>query len=573
MNHWIRFAGFGFVLLVLGVVAAAAESPAEQSVPAESAASESRERELAKEEPAKVEKSASAEAAKKEKTPAKTEKWAGRPPRNTQERGRSQEGRDRQKGRCQEKKRAKKTRNRRRRRRGRRVAASHRNRQKTPFKVTVSWKAFEGEEAHEVAVPTEEWTTLVVRNAIAHGAVMRKGDILLELETDKLDHAIADLRTELKIADLSLHENELQVQATEKIAALELDAGRHGAAEAEEDQKFYNDILRPLALKTTDFELKMAREALEYEQEELRQLEKMYKADDITEETEEIVLRRARDTVERAKFAAEMAQVSRDYTVQYLVPRKDAEVKETTQRKLVEWEHAKAEIPLTLQHQHLELEKLQAAKTPSDEKMKHLLADRQYMTIRSPADGIVYYGKFSRGKPADASALADLLRRGTIAAEQTIMTVIAKRPTCVRVAIAENQLRDLRPGVRGIAVPVAYPDVDLPVTIDRVGDIPMSPGSFDGRLTVVLPEKAKWLAPGLTCKITLVPYLKKDALCLPPKVLVPDELDSRKQYVMVLDKDGKPVKQAVTVGRQTDKLVEILKGLNEGDKVVADPSK
>ena len=49
---------------------------------------------------------------------------------------------------------------------------------------------------------------------------------------------------------------------------------------------------RPFTLKSTEFSLKMTKEKLEYEEEELRQLEKMYKADDITEETEAIVLKR-----------------------------------------------------------------------------------------------------------------------------------------------------------------------------------------------------------------------------------------------------------------------------------------
>ena len=77
---------------------------------------------------------------------------------------------------------------------------------------------------------------------------------------------------------------------------------------AEEDRKYFFDVERPFALKATEFSLKMAKEVLEYEQEELHQLEKMYKADDITEETEQIVLKRARDTVERAKFMVEATQ-------------------------------------------------------------------------------------------------------------------------------------------------------------------------------------------------------------------------------------------------------------------------
>ena len=42
-----------------------------------------------------------------------------------------------------------------------------------------------------------------------------------------------------------------------------------------------------------NFSVKSADNMLAYEKEELRQLEKMYKADDLVEETEEIVLKRA----------------------------------------------------------------------------------------------------------------------------------------------------------------------------------------------------------------------------------------------------------------------------------------
>ena len=41
----------------------------------------------------------------------------------------------------------------------------------------------------------------------------------------------------------------------------------------------------------------------------------------------------------------------------------------------------------------------------------------------------------------------------------------------------------------------------------------------------------------------------------------------------MLEKDGKPKKRAVTLGEKTDKQVEILKGLAEGDKVLLEAPK
>jgi HlyD family secretion protein len=560
MNRCIRSLCLFFVLLALGVILVGADGPVKQDqakqdpAKTEKSAPAAPGSEKAKKESAKSEKSAPAENAKKEpaKEPAKSEKEksasaapaeaAKKEPAKTEESA---------------------------------PPPATETVKKAIIKITVDLEGvFEGEDAREIAVPAKEWTALEVHRAVSHGAVVRKGDVVLEIETEKLDRAIADLQTDLKIAELASAETERQFQMLEKTSELELAAGQRSAVQTEEDLKFYFETLRPLLVKAADFELNAAKQAYEYEQEELRQLEKMYKADDITEETEEIVLRRARDTLERAKFAADTNEIIHNYTVSVVIPRRDVEMKESARRTELAWEHAKALIPETLKKQRLELEKMRTQRMPAQEKLKRLLADRQLMTVRAPIDGTVFYGKFSRGRSADAASLVESLRpHGTIAAEQVVMTVISRRPTCIRTMVPENQLHDLRPGVKGIAVPTARPDADLPVTIDRVGDLPMSPGNFDARLSVVLPEKIKWLVPGLTCKVTLIPYLKKDALCVPPKVLIPDELDSRKQYVMLLEKNGKTAKRPVTVGRQTEKQVEILGGLSEGDKVLAEPNK
>ena len=102
----------------------------------------------------------------------------------------------------------------------------------------------------------------------------------------------------------------------------------------------------------------MANESLEYEKEELHQLEKMYKADDITEETEQIVLKRARDAVDRAKFNVEYSKVMHDQVLTMGVPRAEVLVKELARRKALDWEKSKIELPLAVKKQRLELEKL-----------------------------------------------------------------------------------------------------------------------------------------------------------------------------------------------------------------------
>jgi hypothetical protein len=300
----------------------------------------------------------------------------------------------------------------------------------------------------------------------------------------------------------------------------------------------------------------------------------MYKADDITEETEQIVLKRAHDNVDRAKFSAEMSQVFHDLNQQYTIPRGDDQITDLTRRKAIETEKTKVTMPLALQRQRLEVERVRTQHKLLEERLKRMTADRQFLTTKATTDGIVYYGKIFKGRTSDSTSLSEMLRHHNgVPTGQVIMTVVQPRPLCIRTAVPENQLSELRPGVQGTATPVAFPDVDLPVTLDSVTDIPTSPGSFEARVTVVIKNKPKLLMPGMSCKMKMVPYLKRDALCVPPSCIVTDEVDEQKQSVEVLGKDGKPVSRPVTVGRKTDKQIEILEGVKAGDKVVLEPEK
>lgn len=443
------------------------------------------------------------------------------------------------------------------------------------LKITVELEGvFEAQNAHEILLTPEEWSALTVRKVVSHGAVVRKGDVLLELDTEKLDRAIADLQAELRLAEIALRQTEEQLQAAAKAAPMDLEAGERSARLAEEDRKYYFDVEKPTGLRRAAYNLKAAEEALEYQEEELKQLEKMYRADEITEETEEIVLRRARNAVDRARFQLELARISYEYEMKFGVPRRDVEVNERARRAAMEWEKMREQIPLGLQKQRLELERMRTQRAQSEERLQRLVADREKMVVRSPAEGVVYYGEPVRGRPSEATALADMLRPfGSVPPHQVLMTVVELRPLFVRTSVPERNLYDLLPGVRGVALPAGFPQLVLPVELDQVGDVPLGPGTFDGRLRIALSEVPKTLMPGMNCKLKLISYLKRDALCIPLKALVVDEPELGKTSVRVLEPDGKVSLRTVTVGRKTEERAEILAGLSEGDKVLLEPPK
>ncbi|MEE8451967.1 MAG: hypothetical protein V3R99_08630 [Thermoguttaceae bacterium] len=433
---------------------------------------------------------------------------------------------------------------------------------------------FEAKKTAEIFLKLEAWTTLTVVSAVEHGAEVKRGDVLVTLDLEKIDRAIGDLRDTHKVSDLAMQLAEQQLKTLKKTTPMDMAANERMLKETNEDYDYYVKVSRPMSLKSAEFMLKSAQQNYENQLEEVRQLEKMYNADDLTEETEEIILKRARAALERAEFYLEDAKLYHKRTLKTSIPRRDISNKNILQRNTLVGADAKVELPVALIQQNLSLDALKLARKRSDEKLAKLEADRAAMVVKAPLGGIVYYGQCTGGKVSSSSTTAAALKPGgTLAAKKVFMTIIQPRPMHIRATVAESKLQHVRAGIKGTAKPAGYPDIEMTAIVDSVTAIPVSAGSFGSKITVATDRQSEAVMPGMTCKVTLVVYENKEALTVPPKALKTDDSDAKKQYVNVLDKDGKSKRRDVTVGRKTATKVEILKGLAEGDEVLLDAPK
>ena len=448
--------------------------------------------------------------------------------------------------------------------------------EKGPFKIAVSLKGgFEGGQAAPVAVSLEGWTPqggggpLIVRKVVEHGAAVRKGDPLVWLDTEKIEEAVRDLETQQRLSALAIELAEKELPVLERSVPAELAAAERAKKIADEDLEKFLKEDRDFTRMASEFSLKSARTYLEYEQEELKQLEKMYKADELTEETEEIILKRQRFYVDMAAFYLRMAERDHRDTLAIELPRRDQALHENATRLAILLAKARSTLPLELDQKRLNLEKLKHERQKSGERLAKLKRDLEAMTVKAPADGVVYYGRWSRGRWAGAEQVAEKLRPGgQLQPDEVILTVVTPEGLVVRAEVEEKNLHHLRPGMEAKVVPTGRPDLSLPAKVESVSAVPVAPGKFLARVTVEAPEGGPPLVPGMACSVKVAPYLKEEALTLPAASVFADELDEEKHYVFVPGADGKPVKRAVRVGKKTEQKVEILEGLKEGDEVL-----
>jgi HlyD family secretion protein len=443
--------------------------------------------------------------------------------------------------------------------------------EKGPVKWDVACKGvFEAEQMAEVYLKPEAWAMpLSVKKAVPHGSTVKKGDILVELDLEKIDQAIKEQKADHELATLALKLAEDELPVIEKTAPLDLAAAQRGKKLADEDLKKFLEIDRSNAEKNVAHLVDTSKHFLEYAQEEMKQLQKMYRSKDLTEETEEIILKRQRHQVEQAEFGLKNAEIRRDQVLKVDLPRQEQAAREHAVKEDLTLEKAKFAIPLSLGQKKLALDKMRYDNAKAAERLGKLQQDREAMTVRAPVEGIVYYGKCVHGQWPTAGLEASKLQRGgMLSADEVFLTIIPAGPLFVRAQVEEKDLHLLHAKLDGKAAPAGYPDLKLPATVTEVTAVPLAGGGYEARVAIQPGKDAGPLRPGMACSLKFTAYKKDDALTVPAAAVSADDADEEVHYVYLPGKD-KPEKKAVKVGKTIGGKVEIVDGVKEGDEILA----
>ncbi len=363
---------------------------------------------------------------------------------------------------------------------------------------------FEATKISEIVLRPQEWSMLTVAESVEHGTQVDKGDTLLKLDREKIDTAIREAESALANEKLSLETAEIKFALARRSQALAMAATETAERVANEDFKEFVTSGRDRQVVSAKRSVQSAKDSLAYQQEELKQLERMYEADDLTEETEEIILKRTRDAVERAAYFLTTAVDSERRNLAFTIPRSEESMRVELKQATLALEEARKTAPISLKQQELAIKKQRKSLEDNTQKLKRLRADRKLLEIRSPRAGIVYYGGSKRGKWSDAATVGAMLQPGgTLKPKAVVMTVVQTSPLLVRVSVPETDLRFVRPGTKAVITPVAYPDEKLHGKVKSVSLIPISDGVFDGTLSVDLGESKGQIVPGMKAKVAI----------------------------------------------------------------------
>jgi len=448
--------------------------------------------------------------------------------------------------------------------------------ERKPLKIEAEVDAvFVANETAEVSLRPETWSSFKVLKAVKHGSQVKKGDVLVRFDDEKIEKELAEEMLDQQLGELAMMRAEEEFPREKKLMELKFETAKRKHEELLEDYQYYQSTDRPFFLEITNYRFQEAKESLASQEEELDQLEKMYEADELTEETEAIVLRRQRFEVETARLIMKLQTADRDHALQVQLPRRDTLYADLLVEAELELKQSKTAKENGITRGRYELEKKRAARATSVERHSKLVSDSSLMELRAPADGTVYYGKCVDGKWSEVASYTTKLQPfGTVTPNKVLMTIVQQRPLAVRAVLTEKELPDFQNGLPATLVPAGDKDLELSGKVLEVSKIPGSNKKFVALLEVDTAQAPEWLVAGMTCKANVTIYENPKAIVIPIKLVQTDEDDKKIKYVMLVDpKEEKPVRRNVTLGREKEKLVEVLKGLDEGDQIVKEEKK
>jgi membrane fusion protein, heavy metal efflux system len=178
------------------------------------------------------------------------------------------------------------------------------------------------------------------------------------------------------------------------------------------------------------------------------------------------------------------------------------------------------------------------------------------VALRAPISGVVL----------DIGTAAGEMQRSLDNAT-TIATIANIDSVWIVGDVFERDLASLKPG-REVEIRVpAYPDLKLSGRIANVGDA-LDPNTHTLKVRVVLPNPKHMLKADMFATIRVLGALRNSVILPATAVLHEGE----KTFVFVPNASGGFDQRAVTTGRSFDsggvKSIEVLTGINDGDKVV-----
>jgi len=440
--------------------------------------------------------------------------------------------------------------------------------QETIFEKVLALDAtFIPAETAVLKIDPQEWNTFQIVSLVDHGAVVKKGDMVITCDPEDFEEKLAEEKRGVKARKIALARAERELADLEISTPFKLETQRLDVERAKESLAYFKKTGRPLEEEIARERLEASKRSLSYYEEELRQLEKMYGEDQVTEETEEIILKRQQAAVNSARFTLKKNQLSTKRTLEITIPQKALDLERKLAASTRAFKTSQLNLPRILEEKRLKVADLQRSDQIADDKLADLEADAAFLTLSAPYDGTIYYGEISDGAWSPGQTAKFLNEGANLPKNTPLLTLVPpSSPLALHGLVGQEERLALSVGdLAAVSVP-GHSGPDFSAELTFLAPVPDTAGTYRTSFAIDLPADTP-IVGAMKAKLEVTTYRNEKALTVPTAAITREGTTATVEVKLA---DGKNELREVTLGESSSGETEILSGLSI-DQVILVP--
>ena len=409
-------------------------------------------------------------------------------------------------------------------------------------------------------------TTIV--SLVPDGSTVKKGDLLVELDSSTLKDAIIDQDIIVQRAHAAYIGAKESLAVTENQAKSDIDVAKLTLKFARQDLQQYVDGLYPKDVNEQTARIRLAEEDLK-RAEDVNDWSKRLYEEKYLSETEYLSDKLA---VQRRKLERDVANSDLDILTNFTYHRQIEQFTSDVNQADMALERTERKASADVVQAKADLRAKELEYNRQQEKLKKTEDQLAKTSIYAPQNGMVIYATSGGGRhPWDRR---DPMEIGVEVQERQDLI---KLPTAdsmkAQVNIHETSLEKVRLGLPAVVTVEALAGKKYLSRVERIAPMPdarsmwANPDLKVYPTDIYLEDSDDELRTGMSCKAEIIIAQYEDVVYVPVQAV----LRVAGQPTVYVVKDGAYTERAVEIGLDDNKMIRIVSGLEEGEVVLMTP--
>jgi HlyD family secretion protein len=322
-------------------------------------------------------------------------------------------------------------------------------------------------EGKQVVLDWARWNgQITFIDAALHGSRIEEGNVIARFDASGLEERLHDVTRRLHATGMRNELAKVRADMAQEAAHRRLRDAEIALEDAHKAQQNWEEFELNYQRKSAELSAQRSKAGLEDSEDELEQLKAMYTEDELTDATEEIVLKRSIRNLEAQRFSASLSSAMREFTAKVRWPITSRDRRLAVERADIALNNLRTSIELDAVERNLAANDRDEAMAKLSIEVDELTADLAAFVVRAPATGILVHGglrQYQAGqKPPRFTDYSDgYTKRG-------LFTVYQPEDQGVILQIPEDKFGAIDFNAPVTATAVALPDVSTTGTLHVV---------------------------------------------------------------------------------------------------------